>query len=168
MNYETIPAQIRCTKCRTIQDASHKFCKECGINFIPNGITVRPSPFPQEGTKLDRDLEKWIEIEKRYFIPPVTCDQTMLCKSTVVELPFHADDIACLSTSPEASREMAKEFYETHIKTDPIAVYVDTAMKGITDETKQRTREFFTKCDCKSHIPDVFNQITFEDIIQKD
>lgn len=143
MNYETIPAQIRCTKCRTIQDASHKFCKECGINFIPNGITVRPSPFPQEGTKLDRDLEKWIDIEKRYFIPPVTCDQT---KVPLISRAVEQDNIvlcasteqpsACISTSPEASREMARRFHES--------------------------------CGCKSHISDVFSKVKFEDIIPKD
>ena len=117
MNYETIPAQIRCTKCRTIQDATHKFCKECGINFtngkIPRSIFEQAEDLRQK--EWNEGIDKWREMEKRYFIPPITC----------------------VSTSPEASRVMA--------------------------------REFFTKCDCKSHIPvDMFSQMKFEDIVSKD
>lgn len=152
MNYETMPAQIKCTRCRTIQDASHKYCKECGISFregkTPRSIFEQADDLRQK--EWDQDIERWKESEKRYFIPPVTSDQTkiplitstampgdiLLCKTTSADMPFKAGDTACISTSPEASREMARRFHES--------------------------------CGCKSHISDVFSKVKFEDIIPKE
>lgn len=141
MNYEIMPAQIRCTKCKTIQDASHKFCKECGINFTDGKI--HRSIFEQADKhyqkEWDRGIKKWIESEKRYFIPPATCDQIRI---PLISNPALSDAmLTCISTSPEAKEAMSEAFNKTYMKPGVIAAYADTAMKGTTEEAKQRVKE---------------------------
>ena len=34
MNFKTIPAQIMCTRCNTVQGTGSESCSGCGISFI--------------------------------------------------------------------------------------------------------------------------------------
>lgn len=138
MNYDDMPKQIKCRICKTVQDADHKYCKECGVSFRSE---VFQAPSLDMDTRMKDDLDAWIKSEKKYFIPPVC--------GTATKLPMEY----------RATMLCGKGNHEPELS---------TMLSTPLEIQHKMTKDMYASCDCgcSSHIADALKNVTVEDFFK--